>query len=396
MATFTLDDIEKLLEKQARAQAAVNDMKREAERNEDFDKYTKVLEKCVDSKIEPIIERQKKHEERQEKYEAKTDKTISELSNVVKDLVAKASSEPPPNPNPDASQSTNHWPPRTPTYPSNPSVKPGLYCQTGSDAVTNDIIKQRFESGRHTLGFEPIDQQDLDRVSRIYDTQDKEHAMKLAVVEYIHGDLNVKNIGTQNIMKVFFQPNVPEENCSRLYAQFDSLSTITTIFQHVYLLRGKRDHHVMNFIPSTHQEQFSYLNRLGFPYRNPGTGQEKCSTRVLYGADNLYLQYKPLSANSWKTVPAPDLPPARLRGNRDAISPPAGRQRSFQPNKRAASNSPPNNAPKIAKTVSEDDDVVAEDDAVDNNAAVNVDTASSELNCSNSAVEEALNSFVPT
>ena len=394
MTSFTLDDIEKLLEKQAKAQAAVYDMKREAERSEDFEKYTKVLEKCVDSKVEPIIERQNK-------YEEKTDKAIAELKNFVKNIVANPSSvPPPPNPYTGASlsdMSDSRCLPSTPTYSSNPSMKPGLFCQNVSDAATVDVIKQRFESGRHTLGFEPIDLQDLDRISRIHGIQDKEHAMKLAVVEYIHGDLNVKNIDTQNIVKVFFQPNVPEENCSRLYAQFDSLSTITTIFQHVYLLRGKMDHHVMNFIPSTHQEQFSYLNRLGFPYRNPRPGQEKCSTRVLYGADNLYLQYKPQSANSWRTVPAPDLPPARLRGNRETISPPAGRQRSYQPNKRAASKSPPNNAPKFARTVSaEVDEIVIGDDAADTNEAEEVCSASSELNSSNTATDVALNCIVPT
>ena len=173
--------------------------------------------------------------------------------------------------------------------------------------------------------------------------------MKLAVAEFLRYDMNVRAVDSSNIVKVFKQPNNAKQ--IRLYAQFDSISSINIIWQNVSRLHAMPDRHVMIYVPSTHQDQYSYLNNLGYPYRKPQQGQVKCSTRVKYGTNNLYLQYRPLGSPYWTTVDAPSLAPASLRTNAPSLSPPTGRQRNCHlQKKRAASASPPNKTPKMSCT----------------------------------------------
>ena len=106
----------------------------------------------------------------------------------------------------------------------------------------------------------------------------------------------------------------------------------------------------MIYVPSTYQDQYSYLNSVGYPYRKPQSGQEKCAIRVRYGNTNLYLQYRPLSGTYWTTVNTPNLPPPRFRSEMPSSSPPTGRQRTCQSQKRAASSSPLNKAPKMSRS----------------------------------------------
>ena len=173
----------------------------------------------------------------------------------------------------------------------------------------------------------------------------------IAVAEFLRYAMNVKTVDSSNIVKVFIQPNTTNQKPLRLYAQFDNISSINLIWQNVSRLHALPDRHVMIYVPSTHQDQFSHLNNLGYPYRKPQQGQTKCSTRVKYGTDNLYLQYKPIGGVYWTTVNAPNLPPANLRSIIPSLSPPpTGRQRNCQTQKRAASTSPPNKTPKMSRT----------------------------------------------
>ena len=62
MATINLDDFAKISKQQAQEQAELYDRKREIERSEDLKKFSEIIEKCVESKIEiainPVISRQ--------------------------------------------------------------------------------------------------------------------------------------------------------------------------------------------------------------------------------------------------------------------------------------------------------------------------------------------------
>jgi hypothetical protein len=177
--------------------------------------------------------------------------------------------------------------------------------------------------------------------------------LKLSVAEYLRMEMNIKTVDSSNIVKAFTQPNKTDDECLRIYAQFDNMNSVNTIWQHVNRLGTKPDNHVMIYVPSTHQEQFAHLNTLGYPYRKPPTGLEKCSIRVRYGANNLYLQFKPISSNHWTTVNAPNLPPPKLRNENSSFSPPSGRQRQSHPDptqKRPASSSPDHKSPKMSRT----------------------------------------------
>ena len=114
------------------------------------------------------------------------------------------------------------------------------------------IIKSRFEAGLLTLGFEPIDQDVLNRVARINDIQDSEYVMKLDEAEFLRYDMNVKTVDSSNIVKVFVQPNTANQKCIRLYAQFVNISSINMIWQNVNRLHAMPDCHVMIYVPSTH------------------------------------------------------------------------------------------------------------------------------------------------
>ena len=302
MSSINIEEFAKISKQQAQEQAELYDQKRKAERSEDLQKFSEIIEKCVESKIEsainPVIERQND-------LEKKTSDLSEELASL-RQLVVEKVSEPrtlqPQILHPSPGQAAGH----TPSWPQ-ASVLPAeipILSPHGTDAS----LKQRFESGRLTLGFEPIDIDDLDRISRVNDILESEYVMKLAVIEYLRFDMNVKTLDTSNIVRVFTQPNKAEQDCLRLYAQFDNMTTVNLIWQHVNRLKGKPDHHVMIYVPASHQEQYSHLNTLGYPYRKPQHGMEKCSTRVRYGRDSLYLQFKPRSGNSWTTINAPNLP----------------------------------------------------------------------------------------
>ena len=336
---------------QAMETAELYAKKRAEERSEDIQKFSELIENCVQSKIDtalkPVIEKQNVLEE-------KTSRAINELTDkleAVQKLVTKSA------PDNDMSSHSTAPPPTAPAarpwHLPPASMPPAEITSPPTDVLSKEaIIKNRFEAGRLTLGFEPIDQDDLNRIARINDIQDSEFVMRLAVAEFLRYDMNVKTVDSSNIVKVFVQPNTVNQKGIRLYAQFDNISSINMIWQNVNRLHAMPDHHVMIYVPSTHQDQYSYLNNIGYPYRKPQQGQVKCSTRVKYGTNDLYLQYRPLGCPYWTTVNAPNLPPANLRNNIPSLSPPPiGRQRNCQQTqKRAASTSPQNKTPKMSRT----------------------------------------------
>ena len=339
-------------------------------------KFDEKVKKGVDEAIAPLAARQEAHE-------AKSDERMTTMETKIQELVNQHSTRPP-------WPALESRPPPTATQP--PTPPPPQVSSPATVSTTDILIKRRFEEGRLTLGFEPIDYKDIDRVGRMNGVNDLEHKMKLAVAEFIRGDLAIKTVDTENIVKVFMQPSKTEKDCIRLYAQFDTLATVGTIWQHVIKLRGKPDHQVMMYVPSTHQDQFQYLNSVAYKYRNPAEGMEKSSTRIKYGHENLFLQHKPKWSATWNTVKTPDLPPPSLRSG-PTLSPPTGRQRDcLPPPKRVATSPPEHRTHKQSRT-----DLIkpAEDGldiAADDNNEVFEDARSKEPVSAN----PSLNSSVPT
>ena len=267
MSSINIEEFTKISKKQAEDQAELYAKRREVERDEDLKKFSELIEKCVDTKISsalaPVIE---KHNE----LENKTSKAIGDLSQEIASLKQMVEirnlteSQIKSTPAPPVAPSAHPWPlPPWASIPAQLSRPPDAAVCSGS------IIEQRFEAGRLTLGFEPIDWKDLRRVGRMNDIEDKDYVLKLAVAEYLRMEMNIKTVDSSNIVKAFTQPNKTDEECLRIYAQFDNMNSVNTIWQHVNRLGTKPDNHVMIYVPSTHQEQFAHLNTLGYPYRKP-------------------------------------------------------------------------------------------------------------------------------
>ena len=157
-------------------------VRQEEVRSEDLQKFTQLIENCVQTKVDtalnPVIERHNDMEE-------KTAQAISELTEkleAVQHLVTKIVPE-------SASHSTASPPPRAPPgrpWPLPPPSMPPVQrtCPPTNDNSAESIIKHIFEAGRLTLGVEPINQDDLNRVARMNNIQDSECVMKLAVAEF--------------------------------------------------------------------------------------------------------------------------------------------------------------------------------------------------------------------
>ena len=235
-------------------------------------------------------------------------------------------------------------------------------------------------SAKLTLGFAPIEKRDLLKISRTKNISDEQEIMKHAVVEFLKLEMSIKSVGVTDIVKVFPQAGIAEEKCNRLYAQFKHQHIISTVYNHVSLLRTK-EHRVVLYAPHTHQEQLRYLGDLANKYRNPvDKSAEKVRTRIKYGLHDLYLQIKPLNSSYWTTVDTPDLPPIQPSSQANqsvSVTPPAGRQRDEQPGKRAASTSPEaQSKPKDARIITEScQDISSHDAPNDSNLASTEETA---------------------
>lgn len=352
MTSLTLEDFLKYSKKQAEEQ----DEKRSA----DLVKLSAMVKSEIDSALDPVITRQ-------EKYEQKTNVAIENINKEVASIKALVSSDgylPPPALSLSAgtrspaqksllSPRSSAWPPLPACPPTHalPPMPPRPPTHAPTSQQNSDILRQKFEEGRLTLGFEPISMKDLSRLSRQHDIHDQELLMKMAILEYIRLDMTIKSLETSNIIRVFTQGGRFDSEVNRFYATFDSQATVSLIWRHVSKLSRKQDHHVMIYVPNAFQNQLRYLDQIAYSLRNPPPGKERSRTRIMYGTYSLYLQQKPFNSNRWLSVHAEHLPPGDLEaGVTVSASPPPGRQRdgisSTSSNdltglpKRAASSSP--------------------------------------------------------
>ena len=256
MTSLTLEDFLKYSKKQAEEQ----DEKRSA----DLVKLSAMVKSEIDSALDPVITRQ-------EKYEQKTNVAIENINKEVASIKALVSSDgylPPPALSLSAgtrspaqksllSPRSSAWPPlpaRPPTH-ALPPMPPRPPTHAPTSQQNSDILRQKFEEGRLTLGFEPISMKDLSRLSRQHDIHDQELLMKMAILEYIRLDMTIKSLETSNIIRVFTQGGRFDSEVNRFYATFDSQATVSLIWRHVSKLSRKQDHHVMIYVPNAFQNQ---------------------------------------------------------------------------------------------------------------------------------------------
>ena len=155
------------------SQAELYAKKRHEERSEDLQKFTQLIENYIQTKVDTALNTVI---ERHNALEEKTTKAISDRSKkleAVQHLVSKIVPE-------ITSHSTDRPPPRAPPSRSWPLPPPSMPPVEITRPPTNtnsaeSTIKHRLEAGRLTLGFEPIDQDDLNRVARMNDIQESEY-----------------------------------------------------------------------------------------------------------------------------------------------------------------------------------------------------------------------------
>ena len=368
---MSYEQLEKLIEQQTHTLLK----NRAEERLEDIKKISDLVVSQVSSELEPMKKRQAEFEE----FTIKRCDNMAEAITNLQQIVTGSPNPPPSLPStsfpPLPSQSAQPLQPPTwqrvlpapSIHVSSPQPRPSSPA-VNRTLPSTDTLQQKFETGRLTLGFEPIEMRDLSRLSRMHDIHDQELLMKLAILEYIKLDLTIKTLDTSNIVKVFTQAGKTDSNVNRFYAQFDSLATVSLIWKHVLKLSEKPDHHVMIYVPSAFQNQLRHLDHIAYQLRNPPAGTERSRTRILYGPYSLLLQQKSLTAKNWRTVPVENLPLGdNYAGTAVSDSPPPGRQRDSSPPpsnhdyqenpsiaKRAASSSPVDHRDlKQARKVSE-------------------------------------------
>ena len=351
MAQLTLEDLIRVNKEQTELFMKFRDEdteKRSVERKEDQKHLTDLIDKTFDKKIDsalnPLISRQ-------EYYEEKTEIAISgmsaDLSALRAQLATSAQGAAPAQPAPPAAQHGDHHP----TFariaaahgmgraaPPPPSDRPANKFDDEA-AIARLIVPAKL-----TLGFEPIKNSHLATISRANNTDDKEQVLKLAVLDFLDREMTVRNLTSENIVKVFLQHGFHEDDCVRVYAQFDNKNMISTIYRNVHKLRNA-ELKVMLYAPYTHQDQLAYLNKIAKEYRYPeDPHQEKARTRIMFGRRDLYLQIKPESCNFWTTLRLDNLPPIQpiSRPTQQAsLSPPPGRQSDDSVTNKRGASSPP-------------------------------------------------------
>ena len=350
MTAVTVDDLARITKEQTELIMKLREddkKERAAERAEDVATFSRMIGNTMDEKLDKAV---KPLVVRQDTFEKETKEAISDMSAQLSAFNAKlASLQQPTSRESFASVAAGM-----------PVVRQDQPATSDSDTLPRPDIVNKLEdivaTAKLTLGFAPIEKHDLLRVGRKENLISEQDIMKHAIIDFLRGEMNIRNINVSDIVKVFPQAGIPEQQCNRLYAQFKAQHNISTVYRHVSKLRTK-EHRVVLYAPYTHQEQLRYLGDLAMKYRNPsGPGTDKYRTRMKYGLRDLYLQIKPLGSTMWTTVDTPNLPPIQTDTpptQAVSLSPPLGRQRDEQQNKRAASASPPSQSKnKDARLVS--------------------------------------------
>ena len=290
-------------DKKERALERADEKKERAtERAEYIGTLSQMIDKTMDGKLENAL---KPVVERQDALERETKEAISDMSAKLSAFEAQLSARPQQSRQSYAAAAAAATLPLPGDGQASPSTPATIRHSPHIAASLEDMIG----AAKLTLGFEPIDKRDLARNARLSNISDKQDIMKHAIVDFLRGEMNIKTVSVTDIVKVFPQPGIPEDQCKRLYAQFSAQYILSTVYNHVSKLRT-REHRVVLYAPHTHQEQLRYLGDLANSYRNPtDPSTERVKTRIKYGFRDLYLQVKSLGSTHWTTVATPNLPP---------------------------------------------------------------------------------------
>ena len=303
MTSVTVEDLQRISNQQMQLVTSLFEKEkseRMVERTDDIKSLKAFIETSFNSKINAALQ---PISTRQDEFEKRTEESICQISAELAAMKESLSSRPSTNqtdPGPDININTSSYAARA------------AHNLTAPTQVSD--LSEIIEAARLTLGFEPIEQQDIDRLKREYDISDINELMKRAVIDFLRLEMGITTINPDMLVKVFPQSGVSKNENRRYYAQFSDPSHIATIYSRVSSLRS-REQKVVFYAPATHQNQLSYLGSIAYKCRYPTDPKlERCKTRIRFGSRDLYLQVKPLSKSYWTTVDVPNLPlPQGLR-----------------------------------------------------------------------------------
>ena len=334
------------------------------QRSEDLLKFSEMIKTSVRSEVQdlvgPIEKRQEDfetfatqkfndNEKRQEDFKKFA---TQQFSDIAKELIEIRQNRDVPQP----SQTTNQRFPPPPTRPPPPTQTGRPACFSPSEENPGyEEVSHIIETAERTIGFKPIHKSDLTELCRIHNISDEQQGLKLLIIEYLKFEMKNSLTQPENIVRVF-PPAKPDWDI--LYAEFDSLSTVNTVYRFTRFLRHSSLKVIM-YVPHMFYDQFNHLSNIAHKYRMPPSSHK---TRIKFGTENLYLQVKAPGGHAWQVVQVRNLPPLASHNPPAVIdlspSPAPGRVRESG-NKRAASSSPPSlRSVKAAKPNASDDILV--------------------------------------
>ena len=317
------------------------------------------LKHTVDKVVAPIVKRQDEFEEQSEKrfasLEEQSEKRyasleakVASLSDLIKDSNSVKSSpqiQDQPQPNPTISCSTAYPPLPPPDWTGYPAS--GVLSAIQPSPVPSDDLLDTLAKAKRIISLQPIDwRRDVERQTRQYENiTTTDQAMHSAVIEYLRGEMKMREGEIPTIVSIFPPANTPKYD--RLYVEFEDEYSAEYVSGCARVLR-KSDHQVSIYVPRSFQPRFQALNAYAKTVRTaPGSNPGDIKTKIRYGKADFVLLTKSKNGR-WtevKTLP-PSLPPllsSSVSVSSDA-SPPPGRSRGSPspppPNKKRGAPSP--------------------------------------------------------
>ena len=299
------------------------------------------FKRSIDDAIHPIAKRQDDMEAKSDKrfkdMEIKSDKrykvledTVQSLTNTLDEVIATRSSM---NNHTSSTSNTNSSFPQTYAEASSLSHPTDPASFSNSDTTTGDssAIAELIGEARRVIGIGPVSQIDIDYFSR----DNPEDAVKLAAIEALRCDLNIKEyeIKNEDIENTFLPPKATK--VPRVYVRFFKQEHADLCLKAAKSLKNSETK-VFRYFPRQFQSWVRALEEVAYTMRKQQDPGYK--TEVVFTDTDVQLLVCPRGLTRYQPHHVPHLPPVDMAPVR---SPPPVRQR----HKRNRSGTPSPEAP---------------------------------------------------
>ena len=345
-----LKDMEERRARERKEDKAEYKLQRERERKEDREETRKVIQSCVEEKLNAAIKPLEENNEIVVKAQEQMKEQVDILAEKLKKLQEKV----------DTNTNCTH------TH-SEVAVQEQVRLQlqdlkTGgqlagaqSQAVVGgqgEGLAEIISVARRTVGLFRIDQADLHRMRQPQygSAKSPEEEKLLAVREYLKLELKLDPI-LVNKMEIENMFYTTKDNPECLFVTFKYRSSVSRIFEKTYIMR--KESRVKNYIPRQFMDRARAIGEIEFNLRE----REKCRTKLKMGIKDLELFRKDRNCGKWELVPltAADLPPVDLGvsgspSRSETGSPAPGRPSQNRTEKRSRESTGSNGGGSNAKT----------------------------------------------